>query len=128
MSRRSEYVFGALTLGTLLYCVGVSAVKSTNYFVTQKTTKIRTLIPDPNGQPAITQFASYTYLDTDKDGNFDTFDITHETFYNQGNNPNKPVAQKKETRKLEELTDEEAIALKLTQKELAIRNSKKNNN
>lgn len=109
MNKRPEYIFGAMLLATGLYCVGASIIKLDDYLETKRITKVRTVIKDQNGNPIITQVSSYSHLDTDKDGKYDTFDIVKETLDDKG----KVIAAKKETLKLEQLTDQELAILKL---------------
>ncbi|MEK6937341.1 MAG: hypothetical protein AABW58_04695 [Nanoarchaeota archaeon] len=109
MKRRSEYVFGALTLATFL-CIGASAIKSNNYFETNRVTRIRTQIRDHNGNAVITQISSYTPIDTDKDGKYDAVDVKKETLDNSG----KVITSKEEKgKRLEDLTEQELELLKL---------------
>ena len=109
MKRRSEYIFGALTFTVGLYCLGTSIAKSFNYFETKRTTRIKIELKDSNGNPVITQISSYTPFDTDNDGKYDTFDIMKETQDDTG----KIIASKKESKKLEALTEQELELLKL---------------
>ncbi len=109
MSKLNYYILGAVILSIAPNCLSSSLYLGKKCLPETKTGKVRTSLTDLNGVPVITQVSSYTPLDTDNDGKYDSVDVKKETLDSKGN----VLASKQEKKKLEELTEHELRILKL---------------